>query len=114
MQTKVLLGMIFIAACLFFSNLVGLSSGVVDIAHAEKKKDTVIPPGPAPSAQCKKQCAVQETACKGRCRGLEPQVTICQERCSKALDECVQKCDQIPTSLLDYQEKHDQIRLSSE
>jgi len=89
MRTKVLLSAILLVAGLSFGYSIGLLPWVIDVAHAEKKKDVDTLPGPAPSAQCKKQCATQETACSGRCHGLEPQITLCQERCSKAFDECV-------------------------
>lgn len=112
MRTKALLGAIFVVVGLYFSSM-GLLPSVIDVAHAEKEKDTETLPGPAPSALCKKQCATQATACKGRCRGLEPQITLCQERCSKAFDECVQKCDRTPTSLLDFRDELDQVCLLS-
>ena len=113
MLTKALLSAIFVVS-LSFGSSAGLFPSIIDVAHAEKKKDIETLPGPAPSAQCKKQCATQHTACNGRCRGLEPQITRCQEGCSKAFDECVKKCDQMPTSLLDSQEGRDQVCLLSE
>jgi len=113
MLTKTLLSAIFVVA-LSFGYSVGLFPWVIDVAHAEKKKDTETLPGPPPSAQCKKQCATQQTACNGRCRGLEPQITRCQEGCLKAFDECVKKCDQMPTSLLDAQKEFDLVCLLSE
>ena len=114
MRTKVLLSAILVVVGLSFGYSVGWLPSVIDVAHAEKKKDVETLPGPAPSAQCKKQCATQHTACSGRCRGLEPQLTVCQERCANAFDECVKKCDQMPTSLLDSQEGLDQVCLLSE
>lgn len=113
MRTKVLLSAIF-AVSLSFGYFAGLFPGVIDVAYAEKKKDTETLPGPAPSAQCKKQCATQQTACNGRCRGLEPQLTLCQERCAKAFDECVKKCDQMPTSLLDFPEEIRTVALQAQ
>ena len=113
MLKKVLLSVIFVVS-LSFGHSAGWLPWVIDVAHAEKKKDVETLPGPAPSAQCKKQCATQQTACSGRCRGLEPQITACQERCLKAFDECVKKCDQMPTSFLDSQGEFDQVCLLSE
>ena len=113
MLTKALLSAIFVVS-LSFGSSAGWLPSVIDAAHAEKQKDTKTLPGPAPSAQCKKQCATQNTACNGRCRGLEPQILRCQEGCLKAFEECVKKCDQMPTSLLDAQKDFDQVCLVSE
>ena len=113
MLTKALLSAILVVS-LSLGSSAGWLPSVIDVAHAEKKKDTETLPGPPPSAQCKKQCATQQTACNGRCRGLEPQIIRCQEGCVKAFEECVKKCDQMPTSLLDAKAELDQVCLRSE
>lgn len=112
MRTKIWLSAFAVIVSLSFCDAGKLLTWTIEEVHAEKSKDIPLLPGPAPSAICKKNCATQQTACSGRCRGLDPQVTICQEKCAKAFEECVKKCDQLPTSLLDSPEYSAQLCLS--
>lgn len=112
MHTKIWLSALAVIVSLSFGDAGKLLTWTLEEVHAADTKDTQQLPGPAPSATCKKNCATQQTACSGRCRGLEPQVTRCQESCAKTFDECVKKCDQLPTSLLDSPEDSAQLCLS--
>lgn len=112
MRAKILLSSFIVVVSLSFGFTGGLLSWSPKTVHAADTKGTKQLPGPAPSAVCKKNCATQQTACNAGCRGLDPQVTLCQEKCAKAFDECVKKCDQLPTSQLDSPADSDQLCLS--